>query len=246
MREQTFDIPLPQQKASFVCLAQFCDWSDACPSSALCENFVKPGEEDVDTLGVRLADAVLVYADDSETTFPIRRRFEVSSPSVSWGQLCFGAVAHRADMARSLNDPLAHATDWGDLQTGVTDNSYDRGTLWICALPNPHPDRALKLLRLRGAGRSRVVCGLTLFHGSEHPLRYQRLSLCLWVSYISAGRRWLRWNAITTLEFDYESDTPPRAVGPGTWIGPSINSIHSCHVAPDGLQKVQAARRSYR
>lgn len=177
VREQSLEIPLPQQKAGFVCLAQFCDWLPACANGAVCENLEKSDEKDVDTLGVRLADAILVYTDDSEAIFPIRRRFEVTSPTVMWGQLCFGAVAHRADVPRGLNDALPHAKDWGDLQTAVTENSYDSGTVWICALPNPHPDRTLKSLRLRGAGGPLVVCGVTLFHGNEHPLRYERLSL---------------------------------------------------------------------
>src|SRR5262249_23936686 len=90
---------------------------------------------------------------------------------------CFGALAHRADAPRGLTDPLTHANEWGDLQTGVTERAYDNGTIWIYALPNPHPDRTLKSLRLRGAGGPLVVCGVTLFHGSQHPLRYDRLTL---------------------------------------------------------------------
>jgi hypothetical protein len=175
VREQVVEIPLTERKAGYICLAQFCDWfeSDMCPNNPGCEE----RDEDVDPVGARLADAVLVYSDTGETTFPIRRRFEVSAPSIMWGQLCFGAVAHRADAARGLTDPLAHANDWGDLQTGVTERAYDNGTLWICALQNPHPDRALRSLRLRGAGGPLVVCGVTLFHGIEHPLRYDRLTL---------------------------------------------------------------------
>jgi hypothetical protein len=72
-----------------------------------------------------------------------------------WGQLCFGAVAHRADAPRGLTDSLAHANKWDDLQAGVTERAYDSGTLWIYALQNPYPDRALKSLRLCGAGEGR-------------------------------------------------------------------------------------------
>jgi hypothetical protein len=167
VRDQTVEIPLAGQKAGYLCLAQFCDRFEA-------DFFQK---EDLDQSGARLADAVLVYADGSEETAPIRRRFEVSSPSISWGQLCFGALPHNQDRPSGLNDPLAHGTDWGELQTAVVDGSYDGSTVWLWAMPNPHPGRELKALRLRGAGGPLAVCGVTLFHGSEHPLRYQRLSL---------------------------------------------------------------------
>jgi len=169
VRTQRVDVPLPRQDASYVCLAQFCDWFE--PDS------IKPGEEDVNKVGERLADAVLVYADGSEEAGPIRRRFEVNSPSTSWGQLSFAAQPHRADGASRLTDPLEQGTDWGELQTVVQDRAYGNGTLWLWALANPHPDRPLKALSLRGAGGPLVVCGLTLFHGREHPLRYGRLSL---------------------------------------------------------------------
>src|SRR5205085_7957621 len=69
VRGQSVEIPLPRQRTGFVCLAQFCDWPDACATGAVCENVVKPSEEDVDTLGARLADAVLVYTDESEAVF---------------------------------------------------------------------------------------------------------------------------------------------------------------------------------
>ena len=169
LRGQTVEIPLAGQKAGYVCLAQFCDRFEA--------DFFKKGEEEADLLGARLADAVLVYADGSEEASPIRRRFEVSSPSVSWGQLCFGALPHSQDVPSRLTDPLERGTGWGELQTTVVDNAYDRSTIWLWAMPNPHPERELKELRLRGQGGPLVVCGLTLFHGREHPLRYQRLSL---------------------------------------------------------------------
>jgi hypothetical protein len=56
------------------------------------------------------------------------------------------------------------------------DNAYG-SSIWLWAMANPHPERELKTLRLRGAGGPLIVCGITLFHGDEHPLRYQRLSL---------------------------------------------------------------------
>ena len=52
----------------------------------------------------------------------------------------------------------------------------------------------------------------------------------------------------STLEFDYESGAPPRAVAPRTWIAlrRSIRFTLVPVAHGNGLQKFQAARRSYR
>ncbi len=169
LRDQAVEVPLAYQKAGFVCLAHFCDRFES--------DFFKNGEEDIDQSGARLADAVLIYADGTEQGFPIRRRFEVTSASISWGQLPFAAMPHRRDGPSRLTDPLPRGIDWGEQQTAITDGAYGESTVWIWAMPNPHPERELMALRLKGAGGPLVVCGLTLFHGLEHPLRYERLSL---------------------------------------------------------------------
>ncbi len=170
------EIPLAE-KANYVCLAAFCDWD---------ENETPPlGVEDlVEKVGERLGDVVLVYADGNERSLPIRRRFEVNSPSTFWGHLSFASVPHLREVARKLTDPLPAGTDWGDLQTGAWDNNYPSGPwegtaiIWISALANPEPARALRALRLQSASDDPlVVCGITLFQGHENPLRYERLSL---------------------------------------------------------------------
>jgi hypothetical protein len=164
-------------RANFVCLATFCDWD---------ENETPPlGSDAAERVGQHLADLVLVYQDGSEKRFPLRRRFEVNSPSVNWGHLCFAAEPHLQDVPTRLIDALPDAREWGRLQTAVLDNHYPSGPdgrtpaqLWVSAFPNPEPDRALRALRLEAAENDPlVVWGLTLFHGREHPLRYERLTL---------------------------------------------------------------------
>jgi hypothetical protein len=167
-----FEVPL-QRKASFVCLTSFCDWD---------ENETPSPKEDVtEKVGQRLAEAVLVFEDGSEHIFPIRRRFEVYAPSYVWGHLSYASLPHRQDAPRKLTDALSDGTGWGELQTVVWDNAYGPGplgTLWICALANPQPERVIKALRLRAASDDLLaICGLTLYHGHENPLRYERLRL---------------------------------------------------------------------
>jgi hypothetical protein len=112
---RSLEIPLGQ-KAGFLCLAHFCDWD---PNER-----PAPGEDSLEKVGQVLAEAVLVYTDGSEQRLPIRRRFEVNSPSIDWGHLCFQAVPHRSDVPTKLNDSLRDAQMWGDLQCGVWESDY--------------------------------------------------------------------------------------------------------------------------
>ncbi len=166
---ESVEIPL-NRKAGFICLAQFNDWdSNETP---------RPDEEVEEKVGQHLANVVMNFEDGSQELQPIRRRFEVNSPSTEWGHLSFASLAHVADRPGRLTDLLPNAMGWGDLQQSVLDNSYSAPALWICAIANPHPDRILKTLRLQAVSDDPVVvCGLTLFHGRENPLRYERLTL---------------------------------------------------------------------
>ena len=166
-----------QKKAGFICLAQFCDWD---------ENEDPPPHQDViEKVGQRLADVIFVYEDGTESALPLRRRFEVNSPSVHWGHLSFAAVPHRQDATRQLGDSLDNGFGWGDLQIGIWDSSYPGGpnlpsreTLWLCALANPFPERTIRTLQFRAADKDPLlICAITLFHGKENPLRYDPITL---------------------------------------------------------------------
>jgi hypothetical protein len=85
------------------------------------------------------------------------------------------------DVPRKLTDPLPMGTQWGDLQLGVWDMNYPSGPwtatphLWLSALGNPEPTRPIRSIRFKSASDDLlVICGMTVFHGEEHPLRYER------------------------------------------------------------------------
>jgi hypothetical protein len=161
------EIPLAKT-AAYLCLVQFCDWD---------ENESHPaGVEVMEKVGQHLADAVLVYEDGDEKALPIRRRFEVNSPTVIWGHSSFASLPHIGPVPNELTDPLSNGTDWGRQQSSVQGGG--NSGLWLCALENPQPERKLKALRLEAKAEDLVaICGLTLFHGRENPLRYERLTL---------------------------------------------------------------------
>ena len=164
---RTVQIPI-EQRATFLCLAAFCDWD---------KNENAPQDANaVDLVGQRLGEVVLVYEGGTEKRLPLRRRFEVSAPWVWWGHLCYSAVGSRQEGPTGLTDPLATGKDWGRLQMAITSNS-ESGP-WICALPNPDPERQLTCIKFEATSEDPLmICGLTLFHGKSSPLRHERLSV---------------------------------------------------------------------
>ncbi|MGO8816325.1 MAG: CehA/McbA family metallohydrolase [Terriglobia bacterium] len=153
-------------------------------------------------MGERLAEARLVHDDGSEHVFPVRRRFEVSAPSILWGHLCYAALPHLQDTPRKLTDPLSDGTLWGYLQYALQDGRFPLrpkngllpAFLWVWAAQNSDPSRPLKSLRLEALSDDPlVVCGLTLYHGRENPLRVEPLSVYRLTLPEAAGEAEDRW-----------------------------------------------------
>lgn len=163
------DIPIGRQ-TRYLCLAQFCDWE--------AEEFDPTDIDKPEGIGQILAEAILVYGDGSNHPAPIRRRFEVNPPAAAWGRECFNAMQCNSWQGVKLDSPLARGTDWGSQQQSVLYQTVSRSALWIWAFENPHPGKSVKALRIESrAGDYLVLCGLTLFHGEEHPLRHERRRL---------------------------------------------------------------------
>lgn len=156
--------------ARFLCLAQFCDWEK--------EEFDPEDADAIEGVGELLAEAVLEYEDGTTQAFPVRRRYEVGPPAAAWGRECFNAIQSNSWRAVKIDDALAHGTDWGMQQQEVMYHSLSRTAMWIWALENPKPEKAVKALRLEARGDDALaVCGLTLYHGRENPLRHERRRL---------------------------------------------------------------------
>jgi hypothetical protein len=154
--KQSIEISI-EQKAGFLCLAGFCDWDEN-------EN-PAPNQDVIEKVGQSLAEAILVYEDGTEKALPIRRRFEVYSPSISWGHQSFASLARIEDAPRKLTDSLSDGLQWGDLQTAVWENTYGADPdgkpstlLWISALENDEPTRTLKALRLKATSEDLWFC----------------------------------------------------------------------------------------
>jgi len=129
--------------------------------------------------GELLAEYTLIYADGSEHTVPVHWQFEINSPRTR-GQSTYAAKDHLEPVALDFRD-LSPKNLWGRMQLNVNVGSLDsltngEGTWLLFALPNPRPDRQISGIRVTPTGRASIVIGaITLFHGSNHPLRHSKL-----------------------------------------------------------------------
>jgi hypothetical protein len=166
------EVSLPSgATASYIVCVHFCNSSrdDAVggPHPSQFNPIMRPGEH--------LADYTLLYEDGDSHSQPIRRRFEINEPTAAWGQRAFAA---RPDIPDEPADPLgAHGKgQWGRNQMGLVMMATPRAPYWVYALPNPHPERPLRSVRLHATGADTLaIAALTLYHGKAHPLRRQRL-----------------------------------------------------------------------
>jgi len=169
---QRVEIPL-QQKAHYLCLASFCDFDE--------NEMPEPGKDVFQKVGQHLGDVTLIYEDNGTRVLPIRRRFETNSVTEAWGHISFASLPPGKMRVGKITDPLSSAVGWGGLQTviaGGGPGGPGLGTLWVCALENPEPDRSIRSLRFEAAGEdSWVLCGLTIYHRPGYPFRFEPRAL---------------------------------------------------------------------
>ncbi len=122
------------------------------------------------TEGLVVGEYELRYADGSKHTHPIRARFEVAmveSPGPPWLAVSFFMPASA--------DPLGPTIDiaWSKHQVGIDPRGDGIPAPLHCVLENPHPQKLLRSLTIRGLQKSPlIVAALTLYEGSDSPLRH--------------------------------------------------------------------------
>lgn len=128
-------------------------------------------------LGDLVAEYQLKYADGSAATLPIRRRFAIQQAHVEWGASAFEAVTHTADAvvrSASENIQLGRLPD-GTYGRGETRHGSGRDAapehIWLYALPNPEPDKAISEIRLAGKSERALIYGISATRVEAHPLR---------------------------------------------------------------------------
>ena len=130
-------------------------------------------------LGALVAEYQLEYADGGAESVPIRRRFAIQQAHIGWGASPFAAVPHQKDtIVSTVSESLqlgkmpASANGRGETrhQSGRDEHSEH---IWLYALPNPFPDKAITAIRCIPKGERALIYGISTTQMSEHPLRAQ-------------------------------------------------------------------------
>ncbi|MFN8486482.1 MAG: CehA/McbA family metallohydrolase [Caldilineaceae bacterium] len=141
---------------------------------------------DGNELGDLVADYTLEYADGSQATTPILRRFAIQQGHIRWGASPFAAMP--ADQAGTFptasEAQLLGIVPWTTYGNGETRHASGRhyDNLWLYALPNPHPDKPIQRIILTPQKERAVIYGISTTTITEHPLRpglRQKLRLTL-------------------------------------------------------------------
>lgn len=122
-------------------------------------------------LAEHAADYVVIYEDSSEITFPIRRRYEIGSYQRIWGEHNFASVTHRKPRPVRANHEQP-SPYWGRSQWRT--DAVDMGPWinWLCAWPNPFPEKRITNIKFVPKTGTVIVFGLAHGHASSHPLRW--------------------------------------------------------------------------
>ena len=230
------------KNAHFLCLSSFCDFDE--------NEDPEPGKDVFQKVGQHLADVTLIYEDNGTRVLPIRRRYETNSVVEPWGHLSFGSLPGGKMHAVKLTDPLRNAMGWGNLQTslgGGYELGPSQGIVWVCALENPEPERQIRAVRLDAAGDDAlVVCGLTLYHRAENPLRCEPRALYRITLPESAAEDASRWKLDVDLgtiartfalpEFDPEAwlAAPAKGLGERAKVSPGARYLYAEVIANAG------------
>ncbi len=139
-------------------------------------------------LGDLVAEYQLLYADGSSATIPIRRRFAIQQARIDWGASAFSALPHQQDsvvgtVAEALRAGIMPSWGYGRGETRHQSGRDGNGEhIWLYALPNPQPQKALRELLLLGKSERALIYGISSTQVAAHPLRArarQKLALRL-------------------------------------------------------------------
>ncbi|MEZ4679225.1 MAG: CehA/McbA family metallohydrolase [Caldilineaceae bacterium] len=132
---------------------------------------------DGNELGDLVADYTIEYADGTQHSTPILRRFATQQSRIGWGASAFAALPAQADSAfgtvteaQLLGIMPASPYGRGETRTSAgRDRPGDK--LWLYAMPNPHPDKPIRRVLFTPQQERSVIYAITATTLDEHPLR---------------------------------------------------------------------------
>ncbi len=172
--------------ASHIVFAHLCDSRATTTTAGQTADYPTPV---VTAPGEHLADYVVFYENGETHSTLIRRRFEINQVYTRM-QSGFACRPHQDLVPLPMRGPYPENM-WGRYQTTASvgpagqpasprddleAKMYPAASWSIYALENPNPEKRIAELRIRPTGAATVGVGaITLFSGTAHPLRHERL-----------------------------------------------------------------------
>jgi len=129
-------------------------------------------------LGHTVSDYTLEYFDGSVSEFPVLRRFAIQQSHIRWGASPFAAVEALSPVVFSstsesfiLGQMPADSFGYGETRHRSGRDDFSAEHLWLYALPNPTPDKAIRRIILTPRHERSAIYGLTSTRVPAHPLQ---------------------------------------------------------------------------
>jgi len=122
-------------------------------------------------LAEHAANYMVRYADGSEVSLPIRRRFQLGSYQRIWGENCFESVVHRKPKpVRPAHEQVSPGWGWTQTRVDAADSSaWDN---WLWAWENPYPEKEIVGLRFEPVSGVVILSAITAGNTTSNPLRW--------------------------------------------------------------------------
>ncbi len=170
IRDKAVTVKLAATKAQWLV---FSHTSDCDPPETNEHGFISPMRGS-GRLGEHAADYVMIYADGSEQRASIRRRFQISALTRTWGENSFECVPDRKlYQIRSHSSETMQGEFWGQGQTRAKCDRYGPWVNWLWAWENPNPRKAIVAIRFEPVSGAVVISAVSAGKADGNPLRWQ-------------------------------------------------------------------------
>jgi hypothetical protein len=147
--------------------------SDRQPLTRNKDGFFKQPFKGIGHLNEVTANYVVLYADGSELSLPVRQRYHIGMFQQMWGENCIESVAHHKPRPVAFHHRQT-SPGWGGTQTRVTASDRGNWINWLWAWENPHPDKKINGFRFEPSVKSSIILSaISAGRVRSNPLRWE-------------------------------------------------------------------------
>ncbi|MCJ8332546.1 MAG: hypothetical protein HRT89_08045, partial [Lentisphaeria bacterium] len=174
LETETISLDLAGQKASYILFLH----AVANETVTALPELPAPAEPGT-SFGGLVSDYTIEYEDGESVAHSINRRFAIQQYNNDWGSSAMAAIpackegSYRSNSEDSILGTIPKSPGVAECRNVSARDSSNQPRAYIYAMPNPHPDKPLKSLKI-SPSESSVIYGISLTQLVEHPLRFQQ------------------------------------------------------------------------